>query len=514
MWPSTLHRLSRPMLAGVLALACSLLASSCGSSERPGTPPRHVLLVTVDTLRADHLSGWLYDRPTSHIQTSERDRLRGADLSIDTLAKEGVMFRKAFAPRGMTSPSIASLMTGLTPLEHGLIDNGQVLDAEHGTLAESLQAAGFETAGFVSNALLVPQSGLAQGFDVFECYRGAEKDLDVVRGAMAWLGERDLETGPPTFLWLHFMGPHLPYDPAPIGGPEGELDFATMFADPDYAGEANGSREFLDPVYRDGLPLSGHDVNRIVSLYDGEIARINYILRMFLQLYTGAFEEEPKHLLDKTLFVFASDHGEELYERHGYWAHSKSVYSSVLHVPLFIRHPPSLTGRRVLDEHVTLEDVMPTLLDWFDLDEPRELYGRSLLPLVDTYEDFDFESRASFGMWRDRIFTVRVPKQDLEAGSDGTAPEGDWRLILNPDEVVPDDKPAGPYFIPKLALYDLHADPKERVDVGPDHPAVVEELKDLVTRWLAERQRYGRTAVSEDLLDAMDALGYGKVGDE
>ena len=120
------------------------------------------------------------------------------------------------------------------------------------------------------------------------------------------------------------------------------------FADPDYAGEANGSREFLDPVYRDGLPLSGHDVNRIVSLYDGEIARINYILRMFLQLYTGAFEEEPKHLLDKTLFVFASDHGEELYERHGYWAHSKSVYSSVLHVPLFIRHPPSLTGRRVL----------------------------------------------------------------------------------------------------------------------------------------------------------------------
>ena len=422
-----------------LVLAPVLFLSGCGEAERPGTPPQHVLLVSVDTLRADHLSAWLYDRPTSYLRATEQERLRGADLSIDTLASEGVMFRKAFAPRGMTSPSIASLMTGLTPLEHGLLNNGQILDQEHGTLAESFKAAGFETAGFTSNALLVRESGLAQGFDTFECFRGPEKDLDVVRGAMNWLKDRDLDEGPPTLLWLHFMGPHLPYDPAPMGGPDGELDFASRFADPDYEGTADGSREFLDAAYLEGKPLSGLDVNQVVALYDGEIARINHILRMFLQLYSGAYEEEPAHRLDRTLFVFASDHGEELYERHGYWAHSKSVYSSVLHVPLFIRHPPSLTGRRVVDEHVTLEDVMPTLLDWFELEEPRELYGRSLLPLVDSYEDFDFRSRASFGMWRDKIFTVRIPKADLEAGADGTSPEGVWRLIMNPEELVPDD---------------------------------------------------------------------------
>ncbi|MDF1797541.1 MAG: sulfatase [Planctomycetota bacterium] len=499
---------TRALYAALLA-GLALLAG-CAESERPGTPPKHVLLVTVDTLRADHLSAYLYDRPTSYIPASEQERLRGADLSIDTLAKEGVLFRNAFAPRGMTSPSVASLMTGLTPLEHGLLNNGQVLDVEHGTLAESFQAAGFDTAGFTSNALLVEASGLSQGFDTFACYTEGDKDLEVVKGAMAWLNARDLEAGPPTFLWLHFMGPHLPYDPLPMPSADGTLDFASRFSDPDYEGTADGSREFLDRVYRDSEPLSGLDVNEVVSKYDGEIARINYILRTFLQLYGGAYEDPPQRRLDDTVFVFASDHGEELYERYGYWAHSKSVYSSVLHVPLFIRHPGSLTGRRVLDEHVTLEDVMPTLLEWFDLAPPRDLYGRSLLPLVDSYDEFPFESRPAFGMWRDQVFTLRVPKSELESSADG---HGDWRLIVNPEEVVPDDKPEGPYFLPKLALYDLHSDPKERVDVGPGHPEVVEELRALLTDWLGERQRFGRTAVSEELLERMDSIGYGTVGE-
>ena len=517
--------LSPGSLARLFVLAVLVVGlATCGASERPGTPPRHVVLVTVDTLRADHLSAWLYDRPTSFLKATEQERERGADLSLDTLAGEGVIFRKAFAPRGMTSPSIASLMTGLTPLEHGLLNNGQVLDPEHGTLAESFRDAGFLTAGFTSNALLVEASGLAQGFDAFQCFTGPDKDLDVVRGALAWLrqvgflpedgaGTPAAYDGQPVFLWLHFMGPHLPYDPQPINGPAGPIDFVGMFADPDYEGDADGSREFLDAAYRDGAPLSGLDVNHVVAHYDGEVARINYVVRTFLQLFTGAFEETPRRALDDTLLVFASDHGEELYERFGYWAHSKSVYSSVLHVPLFFRHPASLTGRRVLDEVVTLEDVMPTLLDWFDLAPPRDLYGRSLLALTDTYVERPFESRPAYGMWRDQIFTLRVPKDQLDAGADGTRPEGDWRLIVNPGEVVPDDKPAGPYHIPKLALHDLHADPKERVDVGPDHPAVVEELQAELEAWLQGRQRFGRTAVSEDLIEALDSLGYGTVGD-
>ena len=489
----------RPGVALLLAVSLAASSVACGPSGRPGTPPKHVLLITVDTLRADHLSSWMYGRPTSFTPSGEAEKLLGADLCLDTLAAEGVMFRSAFTPRGMTSPAVASLMTGLTPLEHGLLDNGQVLPAELGTLAEGFAAAGFATAGFTANALLVPPSGLAQGFQSFGSFDGEERDVDVVRAALGWLGQRDLDEGPPIFLWMHFMGPHMPYAPPPLGTSTGAVDFASRFVDPDYTGDANGSREFLDSAYAERKPLSGLDVNHIVGLYDGEVARVNQVIRTFLQLYSGVFEDPPHRRLDDTLLVFASDHGEELYEHNQYWGHSKSVYSSVLHVPLFFRHPGSLTGRRVIDEKVTLEDVAPTLFEWFDLPVPANLYGRSLLPLVDTYDEFEFESRPAFGMWRDSIFSVRASK------AEGA---GDWRLVWNPKELQPDDKPPGVYPIPKRALFDLEADPKEQRDVSAQHPEVVKELEAELGRWLEGQVRGAQSETSAELSDALEKLGY------
>lgn len=473
-----------------------LLLLGCSKGERPGTPPKHLLLITVDTLRADHLSSWLYSRPTSAMPSTEDERKLGANLSIDDLASQGVMFQNAFAPRGMTSPSVASFLTGLSPLEHGLLDNGQVLDEGIGTLAETFGAAGFDTAGFTGNALLQPLSGLGQGFETFEMFNGPDRDLEVLIGAQRWLADRDLDNGPPVFLWLHFMGPHLPYDPLPLGN----TDFAKRFADPSYDGPALEGRDFLERAYKDNLPVGGLDVTYVVSQYDAEIARVNQLVRTFLQLYSGCFEQPAKNRLDDTLLVFAADHGEELYEHNRYWAHSKSVYSSVLHVPLILRHPGSLTGRRVITEKVTLEDVAPTLYEWFDLTPPQALYGRSLLPLVDTYADFEFESRSAYGMWRDQIFTVRASK--LEG-------VGDWRLVWNPNDIEPNDKPPGPFPIPRLALFDLHQDPTEQRNVADEHPEVVKRLSDELGIWLSDRQRVGTSEVSSAVQDAMGKLGYG-----
>ena len=472
---------------------------ACAPQKLPGTPPKHVLLITVDTLRADHMSAWMYGRPTTFIGASDEDKLAGRDLCLDRLAEEGVMFQKAFAPRGMTTPSLASLMTGLTPLEHGVLTNGLVLDEGYSTLAESFAAAGFDTAGFSANRLVSKLSGLGQGFGTFETYHGEDRDLDAIRVAMGWLNERDLDAGPPIFLWLHLVGPHLPYDPLPVGSGAGAVTFKDRFVDPDYHGPANGSREFLDAAYGAGTPLSGLDVNHIVSLYDGEVARVAYLLRTFLQLYSGVYEDPAKRRLDDTLLVFASDHGEELYEHNGYWAHSKSVYSSVLHVPLFIRHPGSLTGRRVIDEIVTLEDIKPTLLEWFDLPPGDVIYGRSLLPLVDTYDEFEFTSRPAYGMWSDKILTVRAPKAD---GS------GDWRLVWNPDKLEPNDTPPGAYPIPELALYDTAFDPKEQHDVRAEHPKVVEELLLAMQAWRAERQLIRRAELNSEQSKIAGELGY------
>ena len=484
-----------PWAALALLLGALLLTTGCGDSARPGTPPKHLILITVDTLRADHLSSWLYGRPTSFVPVTDQDRAFGHALAIDDLAEGGVMFRNAFSPRGQTTPAVASLMTGRSPLEHSVLQNGSVLPADAATLAEHFQGAGFLTAGFTSNALLVPPSGLAQGFDVFQNYKGDDRDLEVVTGAMQWLRDLDREEGPPIFLWLHFMGPHLPYDPLPISG--AGVDFATMFVDPDYAGEANGSREFLDDAYLNHKPLDGLDVHEVVAKYDGEIARINYIVRKFLQLYAGVYAPPRANRMSETALVFASDHGEELHERFGYWAHSKSVYSSVLHVPLILHHPGSLTGRRVVDELVTLEDVTPTLLDWFQIPPKSNMSGRSLLPLVDTYEEFEFESRPAFGAWRDSIFTVR-------AVVDGTP----FRLVWNPENIVPDEKPAGEYVIPELALYELTSDPNEKRDVAGAYPAVVTELKTAIAEWLSEQDRASAASYSPQLGDALRELGY------
>jgi choline-sulfatase len=489
-----------------LALAAALpgLCLACAEPRRPGTPPRDVLLVTVDTLRADHLSSWLYPLPTSYLPSSDEDRRAGRDLALDDLAQEGVAFARAFAPRGQTFPSTASLMTGATPFEHGAVDNRDLLGQEVETLAERLSEAGFATGGFTANRLLVPGSGIEQGFDRFypageeldALYTDptADRDYQVLANASRWIESmRAAEPDRPLFTWIHLMGPHLPYAPLPIGGVD--ADYATLFADPDYTGGADGSREFLDTAYAQGRALSGEDVARVVALYDAEIARVNRLLSLFLMVYGHIDREgEPRHL-ESTLLIFAADHGEELYQRNGYWAHSKSVYSSVLHVPLFFRHPASLTGSRVLGELVGLADVAPTILDLFGLEPLPGASGRSLLPLIDSHVERPFESRNVYGHWRDRIFTVT---------------DGRHRLVWNPDGIEPDDPPAGAYPIPPLALFDMERDPLELRDVSAQEPEIAAALLEDLQRWTASqpidaaRQR----ELGVERARALRALGY------
>ena len=482
-------RLLAPLLA--LSALAALFGLGCGARERPGTPPRHVLLVTVDTLRADHLSGYLYPRPTSWLPTRDDERASGLALSIDDLMQQGVSFRQAFAPRGQTFPSVASLMTGAPPLEHGALQNGDLLPEQASTLAEAFQAAGFATAAFTANHLLVPASGIAQGFEHFVGPNGEDPDVSVISQAWQWVQSMEAASDErPWFLWLHLMGPHLPYDPAPFSG----QDFASTFTDPHYTGQADGSREFLDGAYARGQALSGVDVTQVVALYDAEIARVNLLLKTFLAQYASVYDDGPQRL-DETLLVFAADHGEELYQHNQYWAHSKSVYDSVLRVPLFLRHPASLTGARVLDEVVELQDVAPTLLEWFDLPLPDAMRGRSLLALTDSYVEDDWESRPSFASWRDQIFSVRTPE---------------WRLVWNPDGVEPDENPPGAYPIPELGLFDVARDPLQLHDVSAREPEVVAELRAAILSWRAGLQTTTPVRVLDPGFNSdMSALGYG-----
>jgi arylsulfatase A-like enzyme len=457
----------------VVLVALTLCGGCGGNSERPGTPPKHVLLLTCAGLRADHMSAYLYPRTTTRIESTPDQRERGENLALDDLAEQGVLYWNAYSPRAAAGPALASLLCGRNALELGVLSDGEPLPAQAETLAERFQAAGFRTAAFVADAALAAGNGFEQGFKTYETTSVADADPDyaIVKAALAWLREQGPADPRPLFVWLHFSGPEVSWEPQPLGN----VDYAALFADPDYAGSANGSREWLSAAATSDPAPTPQDLERIVALYDGEIARMNWLVRLFLQVWAGRFpDQQPRDLLRDSALVFAGTHGQELYQRNRWFAAERSVWSSSLRVPLLLRHPGSLTGARVFDAPVELADIAPTLCDWFELansaaansappdstlaDSPGNA-ARSLLALTDSHPRMAWVERPALGGWRDSI---------------RTACDGRWRLVANPNGVDPSG--TGAYPVPSLALYDLEADPLERTDVAANHPDVVERL--------------------------------------
>jgi choline-sulfatase len=310
----------------IFGLALAVLAA-CAPGRDAAPPARHLILITLDTLRADRLGCY-----------GNRDV---ATPHLDRLAREGALAAEASAPTPITRPSHTSLLTGLYPAEHGIRDNvSRPLAHAVPTLAEILRAAGFRTAAFVSSVVLSSQSGLSRGFetysDRFEVGEDNARFLNTVqkRGdlptaeAIDWLAAHSKER---LFLWLHLYDPHDPYEP-----PE---PYASRYA---------------------GRP------------YDGEVAWSDELVGRLL----AAIEKQG--LKDQTLLVATSDHGEGLGD-HGEAGHGFFVYESTLRVPLLLRGPRIPPGSR-LETPFRLVDFLPTVLDLLEVSPPADPSpsGRSL----------------------------------------------------------------------------------------------------------------------------------------
>lgn len=293
----------------------------------------NVIVLTIDTLRADHLESYGYE----DVKTP----------NIARLSREGVLFKHTTAQTPLTLPSHSSIFTGTYPLYHGIRDNGGFyLDDRHITLAEALKGSGFATAAFVAAFVLDSRWGLNQGFDHyydnFDLTKYKTVSLDSVqrRGdevlaeATRWIGEN---RGAKFFAWVHLYDPHTPYDP-----PE------------PYKSQYSGKR---------------------FGLYDGEIAYVDHLIGEF----RGFLEE--KGLLDRTIIVFTGDHGESLGE-HKESAHGFFIYDAAVRVPLIIRFPFARQAGTVIEDQVRSIDIMPTLLHVTGVDVPESVQGTSLLPLI------------------------------------------------------------------------------------------------------------------------------------
>ncbi|MEE2678687.1 MAG: sulfatase [Myxococcota bacterium] len=332
------------------ALALAVAVFGCSDSPQQVSAPdvsrfRGVVLLCLDTLRADHLGAYGYPRETSP--------------AIDALAAESVVFERAIAQAASTLPSHRALFQS----RHVSQETG-----EAPVLAEVLREHGFRTAAFTGGGYVAATFGFDRGF---ERYEEDEQGLGAALPRLeAWLEEIG---DAPFFIFLHTYEVHLPYDPP--------APFDSMFGS-EYSGRVEGSEtrsllrrhKGLDGAAEDPPePLAPADVERIVALYDGGIR--------YVDGWVGELMERLGRLglSDETLVVLFSDHGEEFGD-HGSWLHSTTVYEEVVRVPL-IWHEPGATPGRV-ETQVRLADVSPTLLDVFGIPIPESFRGRSLLPLI------------------------------------------------------------------------------------------------------------------------------------
>ncbi len=349
----------KPTMVGrrcAVALAATLsCAAACAPAQEP--PTTRVLLISIDTLRADHLGSYGYVRDTSP--------------NIDTLARSSWFFETAYAPIPATGPSVAALLTGMFPQD---VDDWSIPD-ELETLAEVLAGQGWRTVAAVDNANLSTDAGYAQGFDVYrETWAESDREIDRTHLITATAVEHlktFAQTHEPFFMWLHYVNPHLPYTP-PSGFDAAFMDdthFDERVRLPQTSGYVGGIRP--------GVYVAGeHRLAYYVAQYDGEVLFADEEIGEVLEVVRA----EPE--LSDTLIVLTADHGEGLGEQDVYFTHGPHVLESHVRVPLIVHLPSEASNPRRVARPVSTIDVVPTILELAGVAVSAFAGNRAALPLA------------------------------------------------------------------------------------------------------------------------------------
>jgi arylsulfatase len=483
---------------GLAALAVAPLAAWPGpAASRPASRAPGLVLISIDTLRADRLGAYGHARDTSP--------------NLDALAREGTLFENVFAQSHWTLPSHATMLTGQGPLVHGALQLDDVLPSAIDTLAERLGARGFRTAAFVGGnrySFIGAKRGFDRGFETYAHYphpgrfRSGRllRFVDHLRmrqirhhvgnaaaetdAALRWLAVRGDE---PFFLFLHFYDVHSKTHRQPYEAPE---PWREAFCPAELRGrdgcdaEGRCGTERLRAIWEGRSPEPDPaELERLRCLYDGAVAFVDAQLG---RLVDGI---ERFGLGDRTLVAVTADHGEAFFE-HGLPIHT-NLFDEVLHVPLILRGPGVPAGVRVA-ENGRLLDLVPTLLDRLGLPQPPELPGRSLFAAPAAGE-------------------VDVAVGSSESNSVALRAGGFKYVIRRPTPISPGRT------LPPESLFDLRADPGETRDLlEGSPPALAAELRRELLA--AERAQIARgealrgesipLSLSEDERAGLAALGY------
>jgi arylsulfatase A-like enzyme len=447
-------------LAAIISL-CSLAAGCHGST------PESFVLVVLDTTRADAISTY--------------GEVEGTTPTFDRLARSGLLYENAFSNANWTVPSHASIFTGLLPHKHGILTGREKLKAP--TLAETLRAKGYETAGFSENPWLALDDGLKRGFDTFRLSGNAVQLL------RQWVKER--KGRKPFFLFVNLMDAHAPY----------KVRKKNLFLPP---GVTTGEARAVDQSaahYVCAVTPQDPDVAVLRGLYLGGVHAADAKLAVILKLL-GTLPASPAPVL-----IVTADHGEYLGE-HWRISHATGVGEPVVHVPLVIHGLPGAPPAKI-KAPVQLVDILPSILTWVHAPLPSGLAGEVLptserrhrreSPIVSEYHDY-FRLN---GLMTDKL-------RDLEKSmKERCGPDqrlfGDMTAIIRyPEKFVWYSK-----YTPQL--FDLDADPLEQHDLSERRPRLAAALQQEVDRILATRGEQtggGQVQIDPAVREQLRALGY------
>lgn len=453
---------ARPLArSGWIIMLFLLLLASVPLPSRTKPPGPNLILISIDTLRADHLGCYGYPRPVSP--------------TLDAFAAEAIVFNDVFADSPWTLPSHATMLSGHGSLTHGAVLHNRGIAGDILLLSEILREAGYQTKALVSSIFLSPNYGFAAGFNEYHFWADNRRSDVLIDRAMRLVDERD----DPFFLFLHLFDPHWPYDPP--------VDWLGKRRD-EYK-DVNRPAQF--PEFLAWALQAGPDLQeKARRLYDEEISFTDAQLgRFFTYLHeTG--------LWNQTVVAVTSDHGEELLD-HGLWGHGHSLYQEQLRVPLIVHLPPryALPPRRIAAP-VGLIDLTPTLLDLLNVPAPVAMEGRSLVRLL----------RGDDAATGEECYLAHLRLSPPHAAEQFALRQGPYKYFSPAGDV-----PFGDYTLPHPEqLFDLAADPGEQTDLSQDRPEDLLLLRESLNELLGRRLDRGGSEVpiSPETLRRLRSLGY------
>lgn len=448
-----------PAIGSLMVLA-AINISAVIAKQETNDQHHNVIVILVDALRFDHLSCYGYSRTTSP--------------TLDAFAKESLLFTQAISQSSYTKPVIASLFTSLYPSQHNVFRNtrhdaagnfiSDVLDDSFKTMAEYLRDAGFNTAGFLEQAQLRSYMGFAQGFYYYKPDMGTAAEIN--RGFFHWL---PLNKHRKFFAYLHYLDVHAPYTPPPrYREMFGSFDKSTSIPE-----QVKDWQKFKGDVTDGNITLTQTDGEQLKALYDGEI-------RAFDDDMDALFSKlKEEGVYDNSLIVITADHGDEFLE-HGSVDHAHTLYDELLRVPLMIRFPRA-DHRGVVDAQVQTIDVLPTILEFCEIDREPQLMGHSLLAYTNGANGHQqlpvFSERAD-------LISMRTEK---------------YKYIYNTE-------------LKTGELYDLQNDPIESKNLADEDVKIAAQMQNEILRW-AEITRsamtdQGGVKVDEKSVKELRSLGY------